>query len=637
MSSARRKPDCVRDQQGAIMVMGVVMAVFLVAVLYQVVGIGETLLQRQQMQDAADAAAFSAAVVHARGMNTVVLINLVMAALLAVVVAFKLVETICAAAVVLITVASIFTGGAMANFIPPLVKAGHQAHKAADAARKVVFPQLQLLHTAARGVRAVVPVASEARVLDTVIGHYRPPAQAGVAFLPRFSLPVQDDRFEVLCGKAAANVGGLVAYPFEYLGGSVGDIIGDAIENATEGLGRSLSRWFCGEGKASFDNFTVKYDEPRPSLPSREQCKQYRKNPGGPYDADEHEQLCAQARTDEKASKPNSEGYCRFAGKLNEEELCQHYWERAERARSACKPGAAPKLKRYTWQEREIRLYYVKQQSGWVQVREVVAAKKRESKRKAPCKKDEWNQALGERDPELSTPVCSDYDPDKCEQPPVPETETRERLEAAIGETTAACYFTEVAQVLGCVRPEVTEEHATDPTEQDPLSEEQKRSRGRYLPQKMEDGVELGGDDFQLRALVVGQPLSGLSRASENVVRMATWGHNQEQIQQIYSEARHWGRLSVAQAEYYYSGEEEREQWMWNMNWKARLKRFRLPEGNSLREDGLDTEVEHWNGGRLPDDPEQSCRDATGAEDQGGSACDDLDGSLDFFDSMVVH
>jgi len=121
-------------------VMGVLMAVFLVAALYHAIGLGEAILQRQRMQDAADAAAFSAAVVHARGMNTIVLINLVMAALLAVVVALKLVETVCAAAIVLITVASIFTAGAMAGMIPPLESARQRTVMPEPRWRALIMP-----------------------------------------------------------------------------------------------------------------------------------------------------------------------------------------------------------------------------------------------------------------------------------------------------------------------------------------------------------------------------------------------------------------------------------------------------------------------------------------------------------------
>lgn len=642
----RSNADPVDDQRGAVMVMGVVMAVFLVAMLYHAVGVGEAILQRQRMQDAADAAAFSAAVVHARGMNVIVLINLVMAALLAVVVALKMVETVCAAAIVLVLVASFFSSGALAGFIPPLRSAQSTARTAAENARKVVFPQLGLLHAAARGVRAMAPIASQARVLDTVVGHYRPPAVAGVAMLPRLALPVQDDGFDVLCEKAAVNVGDLVAYPFEEFGGAVGDLIGGVVSDAIQNLGRSLSGWFCGSGEPSFEKFTITYDEKRPRLASRARCQQYRDDPGGAYDAETHKQICQQAEDEEAESEPDDEGYCRFAGDSDEDDRCQHYWESAERARSACNPGADGKLEDYTWQERKMELYYEKQPTGWVRVLQVVSAERMNGK-DVPCDEDEWNPDLGERDAELSHPVCSDYDADECEQPPAPEidSETGERREAAMGETTEPCHFTEVAQVFGCVKPDVQEEFSTEPGEGDRLTEEQKSSRARYVPQKVEAEVELGGDDFQLRALVVGQPLSALSRASENVMRVATWNRNQRDIRQIYGQARNWGRFSVAQAEYYYAGEEEREQWMWHMKWKARLRRFRLPEGDTApasdaRGNGLDPEVEQWNDARPPVDPEQACQEAVGRGDvqqDQGSACNDVEGSLEFFDSMVVH
>ena len=67
-------------------------AVFGVAMLYYAIGIGQTVLRREHMQDAADGAALTAAVVHARSMNFVVLLNIIMAALIAVLVALKLVE-----------------------------------------------------------------------------------------------------------------------------------------------------------------------------------------------------------------------------------------------------------------------------------------------------------------------------------------------------------------------------------------------------------------------------------------------------------------------------------------------------------------------------------------------------------------
>ncbi len=69
------------DRAGATMVMGVFMAALLVGMIYYVWGVGDAVMHRERMQDASDTAAFSAAVIHARGMNMLALINMVMAAL----------------------------------------------------------------------------------------------------------------------------------------------------------------------------------------------------------------------------------------------------------------------------------------------------------------------------------------------------------------------------------------------------------------------------------------------------------------------------------------------------------------------------------------------------------------------------
>ena len=70
-----------RDQAGATMVMGIFMAMLLVGLIYYVWGIGDAVMVRERMQDASDTASFSAAVIHARGMNLISLMNMIMAAL----------------------------------------------------------------------------------------------------------------------------------------------------------------------------------------------------------------------------------------------------------------------------------------------------------------------------------------------------------------------------------------------------------------------------------------------------------------------------------------------------------------------------------------------------------------------------
>ncbi len=80
------------DDRGAIMVIGIFMCTFLVGALWYIAGIGDVLIYHERLQEGADAVAFSAATIEARGMNIIVLINLIMAAILAIRVAINVVK-----------------------------------------------------------------------------------------------------------------------------------------------------------------------------------------------------------------------------------------------------------------------------------------------------------------------------------------------------------------------------------------------------------------------------------------------------------------------------------------------------------------------------------------------------------------
>src|SRR5687767_1082344 len=80
------------DERGAILVLGIFMCACMVGALWYLAGIGSAIVYRERMQEAADAIAFSGAVLHARGMNLIVLINLIMAAILAIRVALKVAQ-----------------------------------------------------------------------------------------------------------------------------------------------------------------------------------------------------------------------------------------------------------------------------------------------------------------------------------------------------------------------------------------------------------------------------------------------------------------------------------------------------------------------------------------------------------------
>jgi hypothetical protein len=95
---ARTVRSLASDRSGAVMLMAVFMAVFLTGLLWYAIGIGNAVIYRETMLDGADATAYAAAVYDARGMNIIAMINLIMAAVMAVLVAIKIVQLLVIAA-----------------------------------------------------------------------------------------------------------------------------------------------------------------------------------------------------------------------------------------------------------------------------------------------------------------------------------------------------------------------------------------------------------------------------------------------------------------------------------------------------------------------------------------------------------
>lgn len=66
------------DNRGAVMLTGLFMSCFLIGSLWFVMGVGDAVIFRDRMQEAADHAAFSSAALHAKGMNFISACNLIM-------------------------------------------------------------------------------------------------------------------------------------------------------------------------------------------------------------------------------------------------------------------------------------------------------------------------------------------------------------------------------------------------------------------------------------------------------------------------------------------------------------------------------------------------------------------------------
>ena len=94
-----------------------------------------------------------------------------------------------------------------------------------------------------------------------------------------------------------------------------------------------------------------------------------------------------------------------------------------------------------------------------------------------------------------------------------------------------------------------------------------------YFTRVTDAASVMGNDEYQCQAYMIGDP--DLEWTQEGVA-VATWGEGDD-AGSTYSSLAEMGRVSFAQAEFFYDDDEEDyREWLWHMNWRARLRRWRL-------------------------------------------------------------
>lgn len=588
-----------RCERGAIMVMALFMAVFATGCLYYVVGLADAIARRERVQDAADAAAFSAVVLHARGMNVIALINMTMAALLAILIALKLVELVCIVGVAIATGLAFLTGGGSLIAVPPLTSTGLLATEAYEQAQPVVHNTLRALRLAAHGVRIAIPWVAQTRTVQTVVAHYNPPATVGFAVPGSLTLPSDDGTYDDLCTKSGEYVGDLVDFglsPIPVEGFSLGDL--------TSGLIDTGSAWFCGTEGAGPPSIERKRKSRLPVLPKAEACaakaEERRTDRGAPSaeleaaNAD-HEATCAAAEKEieesDAAIDPDTGG-CVNGADCDPDGL---YEVRAARALEQCAPlapGIPGTRDRYWWQAHTFKRRYVwdAEDKSWHIDALLVPGTEHYRLMKGyprPCGPggaigEDW-RAEPPRDGE-AVPICDDIAMPT--EPPLYDSNER------------VVEHTEVVRILRC-REVVRERHT--------LSEGQGAldagdDNDELAPQVIAAGAKLGEEPFQVRAIVLGEPA-----------------------------ASSLGNVSAAQAELYFADAgADPSSYLWAMHWTARLRRFRLPEREPSALSATDLEDASANGvGDIVGSFEDACTAA------GGSLCSDIDITL--IDALIAH
>ncbi|MET0413966.1 MAG: hypothetical protein ABW217_21835 [Polyangiaceae bacterium] len=89
LSPSNTRRSLAGDDSGGLLLVGILMGALLVGGLWYMASVGDAILWREHAQDAADAAAFENAVWNARGMNLLVMLNMLMALVMAVLVIWR--------------------------------------------------------------------------------------------------------------------------------------------------------------------------------------------------------------------------------------------------------------------------------------------------------------------------------------------------------------------------------------------------------------------------------------------------------------------------------------------------------------------------------------------------------------------
>jgi hypothetical protein len=564
-------PRCLRsDERGAIMLIALAFAVFGVAMLYYAVGIAQTILLREKLQDAADATALSSAVVQARSMNFLVLLNIIMAALIAILVAFKLVETLAIIGIIIAAALAWVTGGSTLSAVPPLKVVQQEMRSLYDTTKEPIFTALEVLHDTADVVAKVAPGAAQDVAEADLAEFWQPEVQeTGVVYMRESALPVEDDTFDHLCERGGKLAGDLAMKPLP-LPGAIKDPVKDALGSLTGGM----SDWFCGDSggpppnpppqsvKKRFPR-TNEMEECQHEVLSAQELAQAAQDPEA-----FHTPACDESTADADAAEPDDHtGECRTGADCSES---GPYETHAKLAREQCEPTTFPGPYSYTYQVQTGRvLYTFDKKLGWIRGEPELDAPGLVKASRPPCgpKSVQPTVAVGyekivraKRGGELQ-PLCSN------ELPPVLP---------AVGPsapTSITVEFTNVNHMLTC------EKWVKEPVQVGDADSSGDSGDGK-LPKRVNGDVTLGGEAFQTRVFV--KTAQDASSAA-SVVKLSLWGAQSPEAElPVGHELRQFG---FAQAEYFYDGTDERAEWMWNMKWRARLRRFRLPEDVVVRSD----------------------------------------------------
>jgi hypothetical protein len=177
-----RRADLSRETRGAISIIGLAAGCFLVGSMWWTVGIGRAVMLHDKLQETADAMAAAGSTVHARGMNLISTINLVMLALVAIFIIMSIIlDIIRAGLIAVIACASTVYGAPVCGpFVEPAREAESTASNIRDGYRRVMEPTLTALAYVQTSVAVVMPITAQVVSVRTAVEY----KEVGIAFSP---------------------------------------------------------------------------------------------------------------------------------------------------------------------------------------------------------------------------------------------------------------------------------------------------------------------------------------------------------------------------------------------------------------------------------------------------------------------
>ncbi len=574
------------DRRGAVMVIAVFMAMIAIGALYYLVGLGDAMLAQERMQDAADATAFSSAVIHARGMNILALINIIMASILAVLVLLSILATLLQTGAKLLALAFFLPGAATAalalNSAATTVKGAH------DVAKPMAKTVMVAGHKLQGALRRTIPIIASINAAKLSSQSYGPVVTVGTTFPIMGGLPTVDGRFDTLCDKAGEYAGTLAATPLQkvlsILPGAAARYLSKKLGKLAKKAARAYASYYCGTGLKP-EIPSIKVDVVLPEIKGAirdtcnsaepgDSCEKYARLQQQVADAYDVESASCDAARGERAAhriQPAHEGHMQRSEFAAIEALCNK--KRIE-ARTECK-GPSGKIKKTTWVEREVETVY--HLVGDVRTGHVVAdpptigpgrqqaAKNRFGRTPLPCAGSQRamvNGFAGQADSYTGWNTSSNGA--VCKQ----EVDAPTPFEFG-GAESITVVRKEMSDILMCESSkEVKSELAGDKMDKELKKE---------TPEEMCNCAALGEELFQIRAVVFGSARSYTSDADRSIL-VATMG-KEAPSSAIETAAALAGRFAAAQAEYYFDHKDPRQptlrgEWLWNMHWKARMRRL---------------------------------------------------------------